>query len=271
MKTLQEVLTEAVQDFEANGFDSEERLQYWEEQIREALSRQMKSRAAMEQMLKEQLRMVYERLVLKGGVLKNHKGVTRFTLQNVSGRLHSELQRRILASAQLIRLNRAEMINKTLRRFSGWATSVPKGGSEQVDRVKVKMEVVKPLRQLPFVERRVLIDQGHKLTSSISATLAADGGAIAARWFSHWRQDGYDYRDEHKDRDGKVYLVRGSWAQKAGLVKAGSAGYSYDITQPTEEPFCRCKFTYLYNLKQLPPEMLTAKGKEALNKTRMAS
>ena len=161
------------------------------------------------------------------------------------------------------------MIAKTLRRFSGWATSIPKGGSDEIDKRKLREEVVKPLRNLPFVERRVLIDQGHKLTSSISATLAHDGGAIAARWFSHWRQTGYNFREDHRERDGHIYLVRNSWAHKAGFVKAGPDGFSDEMTQPAEEPFCRCKFVYLYHLKQLPPTMITKKGAEAFSKAKM--
>ncbi len=270
MKTLQEILTEAIADFEEHGFDDEERLLRWEALIREALNIHARSQASMETMLREQLKAVFDRMVKRGGAIKNHPGVGRFTLSNLQTRLHAELQRRILASAQLIRLNRDEMIQKTLRRFSGWATSVPKGGSEQIDKMKLKKELSDPLRKLPFVQRRVLIDQGHKLNASVNAVIAADGGAIAARWSSHWRQAGYNYREDHKERDGHVYLVRGSWAHKAGLVKPGDVGYTDDVTQPGEEVFCRCSFIYLYHLRQLPENMLTVKGKEALSKARAA-
>ena len=266
--TLQEILTEAINDFDEHGYDSQDRLDYWEARIREALADQLRNPERLREQMKEQLRAVFERLVNRGSLLKNHNGVERFRLQNVAARLHSELERRILASAQLIKLNREEMINKTMRRFSGWASSVPKGGAADTDKRKLKEELSKPMRSLPFVERRVLIDQGHKLTSSLSATLAADGGAIAARWFSHWRQANYNYREDHRERDGHIYLIKGSWAVKNGLVKVGKYGWSDDITQPAEEPFCRCSFVYLYHLKQLPEELLTAKGKEALKQAK---
>lgn len=268
-RTLDEILTEAVADFEANGYDSQDRLDYWAARIREALRQHTTNQAQMDDMLKRQLGAVFER-AYKTGNLKRHVGVSKFTLQNLAPRLRGELNRRILASANLIKLNRDSMIEKTLQRFSGWATSVPKGGSRTIDKREVRAEVAKPLKQLSFQERRVLIDQGHKLTASINAVVAQDGGAIGARWSSHWRQAGYNYREDHKDRDGHVYLVRDSWAHKAGLVKAGKEGYSDDITQPGEEVFCRCSFVYLYNLRQLPDAMLTAKGKEALAKARAA-
>ena len=38
--------------------------------------------------------------------------------------------------------------------------------------------------------------------------------------------------------------------------------------QPAELPFCRCAYVYVYNLRDLSPEMLTAKGKAALAEVR---
>lgn len=268
--TISEVLAAAIADFAEYGFDSEERLILWETRIREAYGATLRRPAKVDEGLREYLRNVFDRLVTRGKLAGDHDGVPRFTLSNLASRLHGELDRRILASASLIRLNREAMVQKTMQRFSGWATSVPRGGSADLNKSELKAELSKPLKQLRFVERRVLIDQGHKLTSSISAVVAHDSGAIAARWFSHWRQAGYDYRDSHKDRDGRVYLIRDSWAGKAGLVKTGPAGWSDDVTQPAEEPFCRCKFVYLYHLRQLPDEMLTAKGREALKAARAA-
>jgi hypothetical protein len=89
-----------------------------------------------------------------------------------------------------------------------------------------------------FDERRVLVDQGHKLISAINRTVAEEGNAIAGTWHSHWRQAGYDYREDHKERDDHVYAIRGNWAIKDGLMKVGPAGYSDEITQAAEEPFC---------------------------------
>jgi len=270
--TLQEILTEAIADFDEHGYDSQERLDYWEARIREALADQMRNPERLREQMKEQLRAVFERLVNRGSILKDHNGVERFRLQNVAARLHSELERRILASAQLIKLNREEMINKTMRRFSGWASSVPKGGASDTDKRKLKEELSKPMASLPFVERRVLIDQGHKLNASLSQVLAADGGAIAAKWQSHFRQQNYNFREDHKELDfsisGNVYLMRDSWAVKNGLVKVGPEGWSDSIPQPAELPMCRCRWLWLYHLRQLPERLLTAKGKEAVKQSK---
>ena len=275
MATIAEVLTAAMKDFEENGYTSQEQLNRWIEELRAAIAATLSPQSKMEEMLREALRALYQRLVENGAVLRSHPGVERFTLQRVAPQLRAELDRRILASAQLIKLNRTEMIEKTLRRFSGWATSIPKGGSETVDRRETKEEIAKPMRSLPFTERRVLIDQGHKLNASISAVLATASGAIAARWFSHYGQRNYNYREEHKERDSyhkdrndKVFLIRNSWAHEQGLVKPGEMGYTDEVDQPAVKIFCRCRWVFLSNLRQLPDELLTAKGRQSLEEAR---
>jgi len=48
-------------------------------------------------------------------------------------------------------------------------------------------------------------------------------------------------------------------------MKAGPAGYLDEITQPGEEPFCRCFVRYIYNIRNLPDDMLTQKGKSYIS------
>ncbi len=237
-KTFQEVLSAAIDDLISSGFDSMERIDRWSRLLREAAARTLASPLSLEQQLRNGLATVYSRMVDRGGIFRYNPGVERFTLEMVKPALRSELDRRILASANLIKLNRDEAIEKTLRRFQGWSTSVPVGGISAEKKSEVKKTVQKSLRSLPFEERRVLIDQGHKLTAALSEILASDGGAIAGRWRSNFRQPGYDYRVDHKDRDDKVFLVRDSWAHKAGLVRKGKAGYVDESTTPGQEPFC---------------------------------
>lgn len=130
--------------------------------------------------------------------------------------------------------------------------------------------IQKSAQQVDYEARRVMIDQSHKLIANIDNIIATSNNAIAAEWHSHWRQAGYDYREDHKERDKLVYLIRGNWAQKNGYVKAGSAGYLDAITQPGEEVFCRCYVTYLYNLRSIPEDMLTQKGRKFLESMKAA-
>lgn len=265
-----DVLTEAINDVAEHGFDSAERIAYWQGRLRLAAEDAMVSDAEMERMLREALQSIYTRLVDQGSLVQFHPGVSRFTLERIRPHLRRELDRRIMASADLIRLNRKQAVEKTLQRFAGWSTSIPAGGSTLVDRRRQKRDIRKSLTSLPFEQRRVLIDQGHKLTASINDVVATDAGALAAEWRSHWRQAGYDYRPDHKERDLRVYAVRGSWAMNQGLMVKGPNGYTDDITQPAEEPFCRCRYRYIYALRGLPEDMLTKKGQLSLQQARHA-
>ena len=277
-ESFKEVLDAAVDDLLAHGFDSQERVDRWLRRLREAANNSLVSAASLEQRLRDGLAQRYKKAVDEGGILRMNPGVGRYTLDKVKPSLRAELDRRIMASANLIRLNRQQAIDKTLQRFSGWSTSIPPGGVSGETKREIKKNVRKSMQSLPFEERRVLIDQGHKLVSALNEIVAADGGAIAGEWNSHWRQAGYDYREDHKERDELIYLVRDSWADKAGLVKRGpkhegprsaSAGLYYDeVTAAAQAPFCRCFMRWIYNLRDLPEEMLTAKGRAALEAAR---
>ena len=88
-----------------------------------------------------------------------------------------------------------------------------------------------------------------------------DGGAIAAIWRHHH----VTYpRPEHVARDGRLFLMRDSWAHKAGYVKPGANGYTDQIERPGEWVFCRCTYQWIYNLRDMPADVLTIKGREFL-------
>lgn len=270
-RSFYEVITDAIRDFEENGFDSQGRLDLWISRIREAALASLTPLHVLDAELRNTLTTIYTRMVEKGGILKMHPGVPLFTIDRVKPHLRAELDRRLLASANLIKLNRAASIETTIQRFIGWSTSIPAGGSRAVDRVETKTDIRKALTQLPYEERRVAIDQGHKLTASLSHIIAVDGGAIAAVWKSHFRQAGYKFRRDHAERDGHYYAVRGCWALEKGLMKAGPSGYLDEMTQPGEEVFCRCFVQWIYAIRRLPPDMLTAKGVAELERVRKAA
>lgn len=267
--SFMETLTAAVVEMTELGYDSAERVAYWVGRLREAASRTMTPAHVLLGSLRATMSAVYRAKVERGGVLSLHPGIERFTLERIAPRLRAELDRRIMASAALIRVNREEAMSTTLRRFAGWATSIPPGGSDAVDRREVKEDIRKPLRQLPFQERRVAVDQGHKLVANISEIVAVDGGALAGVWHSNWKQANYDYREPHRERDQQVYLVRGSWAQERGLVKVGPMGYTDEITKPGEEVFCRCHYSWIHSLRRMPADMITEKGRAELDKARI--
>ena len=260
------VLTDAINAIMETGYINPEQIAMWIEHLRRAAQRTLTPEHVLQASLNDTMRAIYRKQIERGGILKYHPGVERFTIARVAPKLRAELDRRILASASLIKLNRVDAVETTLRRFMGWSTSIPPGGVSEEDRRKVKETIRKPLASLPFTERRVAIDQGHKFVGNLNNILATEAGALAVVWHSHWRQANYNYREDHKERDGHVYLIRGNWAQERGLVKPGADGYYEDITAVGQEVFCRCYATYLYSLNRLPDDMLTAKGREQLTK-----
>lgn len=268
-RTFQEVLTAAVRDLTENGYDNPARLDDWLRKLRFAAVADLPSSEEIQNRMQLAMQAVFNRTFSKSSVLKYHPGVPRFTIERLKPFARAELDRRIIASAQLIKLNRESAIEKTLQRFSGWATSIPDGGSRAVEKIDVKEHIAKPIQDVKYAARRVTIDQGAKLVAAINEVVAEQAGVIAYRWRSHWKAAGYDYRPDHKERDNKIYLVRDSWAKERGLVKAGEAGYYDEITAAAQEPFCRCFVVAIYALRELPEEMLTKAGKDLLEQTRL--
>lgn len=232
------VIAEAIADFVKYGFDSPERLEFWTEQIREAAIEAMGTYADIDNAVQEALTRVFSQTVDKQGVLRFAPGVSAYQLRMMRPELHAELQRRIYASTELIRLDRPQAIAKTLQRFQGWATSIPEGGSDITKKGDQKKEIKKALAQLPYVERRVIIDQSAKLFSAINTTVAVNGGAIGGIWRSHRHQRDYNGRPKHNERDGKFFVVPDNWAEKAGYLKRGSYDYTDSVEQPGEFVFC---------------------------------
>ena len=264
VNTLNQVITQAVADIGQHGYDSQDRVNHWIRSIL-AITNQYQDIDMLEY-LKSSLGGKYTKLITNGEVQKSHK-IPLFTLEKVKPACRAELDRRIMASANLIKLNRQAAIQKTISRFSGWATSIPAGGSDIIDKNPLKMEFAKPLKNLSFIDRRVAIDQGHKMVSAINEIVATEAGAVAAIWKSHWRQSDYDYRKDHKKLDDHIFVIPDNWAIREGLMKPGGHQYITDIPRPGEEVFCRCFYEYVYNLKDLPDSMLTDKYRKKTKET----
>lgn len=257
------VVTEAVRYFEEHGFTSAEVLQQWIERIRSAAQATLTPESVLNEELQRTLGGIYKRLVDGGQLLKTHEGVSKFTIERLKPKLRVELDRRLAVSRNLIKLNREQAVEKAIQRMAGWASSIPAGGSNAIDVKDTKEHIRKALTSLPFEERRCVIDQSAKFVSSLNEIVAVDGGAIAVIWNIR-HSAGYHNRPDHKERAGKVYLLRSSWAKEKGLVKPGPAGYYDDITSFGEEIFCSCWGTWIYNVRDLPADMITQKGKEEL-------
>jgi hypothetical protein len=269
MASFFQTVTAAINDILEYGYESEDRLEYWMEALREAAKADMVSEDELTLQLQRVLGKSYDRLIHNATILKHHPDVPRFTIDKLKPELHAELDRRLLAARSLIRLNRAQMMAEMEQRFAGWASSVPAGGTDNANRKETKGNIRESLASLSFRERRVMIDQAHKLNAALSDIIATDQDAIAAEWHSHWREAGYNYRQDHKERDRVIYAMRDSWAVRDGFIAAGSHGYYEDHERPGEFVYCRCYVSFKYNLRDMPKAMLTEKGKAALAEARV--
>jgi hypothetical protein len=252
----------AVNDFVEHGFDSQARLERWLTEIRRAAVAALMPEHEMLEFLRQSLGRTFRAATSDVVLRRKHRGLTPFTLERIRPALRPELDRRVLVSANLIRLNKAASVERTLQRFSGWASSIPSGGSDIAERRETAERVRRSIAGLPFEERRVIVDQGHKLAAAVNDIVARDGGAIAMVWHHvNERPPAYAARPSHVVRNGKIFLIRDSWALKSGLIKPAGREYLDQVTQPGEEPFCRCSGVYLYTPADLPPEMWTDKGR----------
>ncbi|HBZ7601575.1 TPA: hypothetical protein MM046_005370, partial [Klebsiella pneumoniae] len=169
MKTFTRTVREAVKFFLRNGYTSRQELERWQSIIRQAAEGETAENYA--EMVSRKLTHTYELQVGRAAALKRHAGISRFTLNYIEPGLRSELDRRILASVDLIRLNRQKAIETTLSRFSGWASSIPSANSIALTGLQGSMRetathIQKSAEQMDFEARRVMIDQNHKLIAN---------------------------------------------------------------------------------------------------------
>lgn len=256
------LLLEALKEFQARGQWNEGELQSWLMRLHAALELDLPADDQIRKDLSKWLGTVFQRDVYKG-IMKRVPGVSRYTLDMIAPSLRAELDRRIFAGVDLIKLNKRAATQKTLQRFSGWVTSQPTGGLPPRNIREIAKEIAKPAAQVRYEARRVAIDQAAKMVSAVSHVVAMGHGAIAATWMDRGLHDkSYDARPEHLARSGKLFLVRDSWAFDEGLIKKGGLQYIDEIEAPAFLPFCSCTYTYIVSPRELPPDLLTAKGRE---------
>lgn len=274
------VLTAAMKDMAEHGFDSPERLERWMRALKDAARASLVPEAVLERNLREMLLRTYVRKTKEPAILNRFPALEPWTLERIKPKLRAELDRRILASAALIRLNRDASIERTLQRFAGWATAIPIGGARLPSVADDAKVVRKGISSLPFIERRVVIDQGHKLAQSIDEIIAADSGAIGAVW-QHVKEIGYDARPWHRARDGEFFVVRDNWAMKKGWMKLAGHTYIDAIVDAKGRPdgpsipvYCRCTWRTwamgLDDLAEMAPECLTEAGRAAIKRADLA-
>ena len=190
------------------------------------------------------------------GINRRHKlPVGRLGPEFIEAKYRPLLADRIRASAELIKLNRDQEIERQLRRFVGWSTgSLPSQDKRAKD--NLYGGVVKRLQDESFERRRVCIDQGAKLLAAVDDVIAIQHGAIAKKWRHVIPHAGYQSREEHLELDGQVFAVKDNPMLRAGRMKKAGRPYAEDVSpQPAQEPYCQCWWSAIYDLEDLPGDM----------------
>lgn len=119
-----------------------------------------------------------------------------------------------------------------------------------------KKSAKKKLKQYEPVNINSSVNKAKTLLNAADHNYAIDNNALAAVWKSRGCK-------EHEERDGRIYVIKGSWAIKKKLIKPGTDGFLNDISLPRD---CGCYMTYLYHLRSLPPSMLNPSAIKILQK-----
>ena len=261
-KSFRALLIEALREFSTRGYVSESDLQQWTARLHAMIESELPTDEESREVLAGILGSVYAR-EYRSGIARRVPGVSRYTLDRVAPHLRAELDKRIFASADLIRIRKKETVEKTLARFSGWASSQPAAGTFDFSPRALSKQITKDLVSFKFERRRVATDQGHKMSANVAHTVALGEGAIACIWHDRGSEDhNYDARPIHLARSGKLFLLKESWAMAEGLIRRGSSPYYDDIEPVAYLPYCSCYAEFIVHLQDLPEILLTKKGRE---------
>lgn len=260
--TSRDLIREAVR--EQSGYSRP--LSYWRDWLERLLTSGNDDRGDRKEIEAALLLMLMRELKR---VARHHKGLPAHAVERLKPMLKQRTLARVQVASDLLRLRRKEALSNTLARFAGWQSSIGPG-EPQVKSRELVTRINKPLAQIEREKRRIMQDQARKEAASIHETIARESGALALIWHSNWRVPGYHYRPDHKERDELVWVLPGNWASKQGLISPRAPSYD-DITHVGQEPNCKCYAQFLYTLEDLPADMLTSRGKMALNGLRRAA
>jgi hypothetical protein len=82
MANFYETITAAINDVIAHGFDSQKRINDWLAAIRKAAEESLVPQQRVEEACRAALKQIYERMIIKGGIITYHEGISRYTLDS---------------------------------------------------------------------------------------------------------------------------------------------------------------------------------------------
>jgi hypothetical protein len=151
--------------------------------------------------------------------------------------------------------------------ISDFLNEVPPTAKERTSKISL---IKREIRVLAKWNQQFYAYKARSFPAEIEYVLALENSPIAATWdYSRLDEQGeYAMTYDHKDRDERVYAVRGNWAIAKGLMSVGPDGYIDDIDHPSQEVGCMCSLVWVYALRDLPANMVTDYGRSELKRVR---
>ena len=211
------------------------------------------------------------------GFAKNNKNLKGWRLNRLKPLLRKQLRERINASLSLIKTLDANRMNVLQTRFLGWLTSQNNEGTGQ-PKLREVMGVEKLIRKNDKHYNMILKDQTRKMIGNFDNIIAEQYNALGFFWKT--RRDnrvvgkpsgknpkGNKMHGDHYDREGKFYFYKANWATKRGLINKSHKDFHWAVFEdglPGQPINCRCYAYNIYELEDVPRELLSEKGKEYL-------
>ena len=235
--------------------------------------------------LRREYKKIYYRFI-NGGYNQYHTGVKGYRIADMKPYYRKEVENSVNNSIALIKTQNADFLIKMQDRFRNWAT-IPsndlRGKSDNPEKItehlrKNVLKTPEAVQEMTDWQKLIVRDQAKKLIGSMNRITAENSGAFAFIW--HTRKDikvtgnpsglypkGNDKHGNHYEREGKLYLLKESFAVKAKLVaKTKEVDYDTELSDgmPSVGISCRCYAEYIYDLEGIPKQfqgIITEKGR----------
>lgn len=206
-----------------------------------------------------------------------HKGITKQSINDLKPKFRKELEDRVKISFNLMKNQENELKQRIASRFINYMT---------IDSEEVRGNGASKKSFLDFIDFSkeggiaenhalfILEDQTRKFTRALDDIIARENGAIGGIWHNRGDKKVTGYPEgvnkptkahgDHWEREGVFFVFRDSWAFKKGYIDAniyekledGGVGVAIG---------CRCWLEYIYDLRDVPYNYLTKKGRDFIN------
>lgn len=207
------------------------------------------------------------------GFTKNNKGLRGWRLVKTKPLLREELKRRIHFSLSLISTHNEQTASRLRARFLDWIENRGQDGKKQPLRETLKAGDLFQKRDKHM--KMVLGDQTRKLIGNFDNIVAQEYQAIGFFWKTRrdrkvvgnpagkYPGQGNPKHGDHYVRQDKFYFFHSTWAIKKGLVNTKHKNFrwaDFEDGMPGQPINCRCYAYNIYELDDIPEELLTEKG-----------